>query len=347
MDELLAKLRSAEHPLAALKRIDPMQAMALRDAVGGSRKLAEALGIPKRDRCIRALYKKLTEIGWGNAGADFEPQTRSRSTEEIRAAYKRATDFKERALDVYHETDREEWVHIAASDIHLGPREVAYDKWLRLLDWVLETPNASIGLNGDLFNCATKSGPGVGPSVDVLSFPEQRKLMAYDLRPIAEAGKLDYIGSGNHEDRIARATGVAIWPGEDLAYQLGVPFIGYARYVRWRINDQPYCGYHHHGTGTGQTLGSVVNTLERLANNHRGDYVLMGHRHQRLSIATAFTEVDERGIEVDRIVHLICTGSYQRTANQNYAVKANLRPSVIGAVGLRFGADERGMYVRE
>jgi hypothetical protein len=348
LDALVAELKQHEDPLAALQRWVPEKAIAVRDAAGGATALARAVGDERRERRYREHYQHLEQIGWGNGGAAFQQTTGSKSIEKLRADYLEATTFDERAIDVAHETDMEEWVHLCASDLHLGPREVAYGSWLRLLEWIMETPNVSMSLNGDMYNTATKTAPGLGPAGDLLPFEDQRRLMFADLRPLADAGKLDFIGEGNHEDRLANVTGVKIWPAQDLAVALGVPYTGYCTFVRHRVNDHYYTGFHHHGCGSGQTLGYVLNTLERMAWNYRADYVAMGHRHQRFAVTRAFKELDQRGVVQERKVRLIAIGSYQRTANQNYAVKKNLSPSVIGAVGVRLKAqEEHGLYARE
>lgn len=348
LDLLVDELAQHEDPLAALQRWVPEKAIAVRDAAGGATALARAVNDERRERRYREHYQHLEQIGWGNGGAAFQQTTGSKPVEKLRADYLDFTNFTERAVDVAHETDREEWIHILASDLHLGPREVAYGSWLRLLEWIMETPNVSLSLNGDMYNMATKTAPGLGPAADVLGFEDQRRLLFADLRPLADAGKLDFVGEGNHEDRIANVTGVKIWPAQDLAVALGVPYTGYSTFVRWKVNDHYYTGFQHHGCGSGQSLGYVLATLERMAWNNRADYVAMGHRHQRLAVARGFKELDARGNVVEREVHLIAIGSYQRTALNNYAVKKNLSPSIIGAVGVRFKAQaEHGLYVRE
>ena len=179
-----------------------------------------------------------------------------------------------------------------------------------------------------------------------LDFKQSRKLAKADIAPIAD--QCFFLLTGNHDQRVARGLQIEFDPVEDLAEELGIPHLGYEGFVAYRISDgnheQEYAGYHHHGTGTGQTWGSFFNTLERLATRNEADFVVMGHRHQRAAVTTTQRQIaQDSRIEVAD-VPLVGAGSFLK--HSGYAAEKGYAPSVLGAATVHLYLDRHSVHAR-
>ncbi len=112
-------------------------------------------------------------------------------------------------------------------------------------------------------------------------------------KPLAAAGKILWLHTGNHELTLKRYHSrnlPAAW-----SQALGVPYAGYAALsnliVRYRRpNKSLSTGYRvsfytTHGAGSAQSDGAVMNAISRMLDRYDVDVALMWHLHRRMAIA--------------------------------------------------------------
>ncbi len=302
----------------------------------------EAWNILLRDR----------ETGRIEEGVDWQPFDNEIDVAEVRRRYLAMTDREEYALKVSVTlTERDYYTVIDAGDVHIGPPEVAYRKWLALLEWIASAPDTGLVINGDLLNIATKSAPGLGPATDRLTYDEAWALVEDDLRPLARAGKLHALLDGNHEGRIARDTGIRLSPIAYLCKSLRVPYCGYETFVRWVLTwgeqQRVYIGYHNHGNGNAGTSGAVHNAIERLAQRNRADYTVMAHTHRRFAENLTWRECDrETGRILTQSAPMVASGSYQKLMHGSYSADKGMQPADLGAGTVFLYADRQAVHAR-
>ncbi len=190
-------------------------------------------------------------------------------------------------VDLPEETQKIEIIPIG--DAHSG------DEWFdetllkSIIEYVLEKPNRYVILNGDLINNAIKTS--VSDTYGDNNPEFEIKHVARLFMPIKD--RILAIGSGNHEERTLRLTGID--PSRYIAVRLGledryannsfVLFIKVGRSQTYRPNhDKPrqqiYKIFVQHGYGGGKKNGSKLNNLNAadgiIAD---ADIYIMGHTH--------------------------------------------------------------------
>jgi len=304
-----------------------------------------------------SLHRRLARLAndepytnFGNTGPDAQRFSNEKTIEEIDLAYRELTDRCEYALDIEIILQTADYYNVVcAGDVHLGVPECAYGPWTTLCNWTLEQPDAGMIFHGDGGNVSTVGSPS-SPAVDLLPFEKQFRLLAYNLTPLAEAGKLLLLLEGNHEDRIRRATGLKASPMQRVAQELDVPYRGYETFVRWRImkgeKSEVYTGYHHHGRGAARTEGGILNNLIAMAKLNRADYLAAGHTHHLFAHTLTWREVAADGEVVVRKEPVLNTGSFQRTQGDTYATRNAFTPAVIGAGSLHLYGTKHSVHAR-
>lgn len=262
--------------------------------------------------------------------------------------YMEQTSAADRGLKVTIASGKPQVKLVGLSDIHWGCNDCDVARLARLIEWIRTTEEeVRWFLGGDNVDLATATSPGTGLMKQTLPADVAIDTLALMLAPVIEKGL--FVLEGNHEQRLARTLKIELSPAKMLARQLALPFAGYEQFVRYELlyqgKELSYTGYHHHGTGTGQTKGSVLNTALRIAQNNTADFVTMGHRHQALSDTLTERYMAEDGtIQVGK-TPVICLGTFQKSKHGSYAVDKALAPSVLGATGIILDCTEK--QVRE
>ena len=189
---------------------------------------------------------------------------------------------------IKHDIDcKNEPIHlIPLADIHIGDSHVDQKRIMALVEYIENTPSCYCILDGDLMNTAiigSKSdsyGETIPPS-------EQLKKCVELFAPLAEKNKILAVLTGNHEERIARATSVNLT--SIMATELGVPDLYSATstllFLRFGCNArgkrQVYSIYVNHGFGGGgRRVGSKLNSLEDMSRIVAdSDCYICGHSH--------------------------------------------------------------------
>jgi len=175
---------------------------------------------------------------------------------------------------------------IPLSDMQFGNSTFDEKAFIGYRDWILSKPNAFTVLPGDIFE-APVLGNKASEFWDMGLTPKEAYKKAVKLvKPLAEAGKILGVISGNHDLRIYKSTGNDMV--EQLISNLGLPTSGknsiydpLALVIRLVMNKEfTYKLYMTHGWGGARRTGAQVNKTEELASVVTdADVYLLGHEH--------------------------------------------------------------------
>lgn len=225
-------------------------------------------------------------------------------------------------------------------DVHKGSSAHAYKRWQQWLDFLVTTPNASMLGTGDFFNAALKDSKSESYD-EVMTVQKAREELSDDLKPLAEAGRLDLLMPGNHEARIYRACGDE--PVSAIARELDVPYVHEAAIILYIVGDVTYEVFVRHGTGGGQ-VGARANRLAQQARSIIADIYISGHTHSQLVFPQDLFVVNRRLARVERKRQLfISSGSFVQY--EGYAAKAGYPPQKIGAPRVRLDGTRKDPHV--
>jgi predicted phosphodiesterase len=170
----------------------------------------------------------------------------------------------------------------ALSDWHIGDGMSDFRLIQQTLEYIKNTPNAFVMLNGDLMDTAICSSIGDTYGANLQPM-EQLKTCVKLFEPIKD--KILCILPGNHENRVYKTDGIDMTAL--MAAQLGLS----ERYtdttallfVRFGHNDKGrkmcYTIYTTHGSGGGRKEGGKINRLADLATIVDADCYVCGHAH--------------------------------------------------------------------
>jgi hypothetical protein len=281
--------------------VDPV---ALRREHGSVDAAARAAGIP-RDQ-FRSLYRQAS----GGSHLSLVPDLGTTFLEEIPVIRRDYSDQAQHHL-------------YALGDVHKGAKMHDRDRWREWLTYLAGTADVSLLLNGDLFNAAI-----IGAKSDVydetLTVGDAKWELVDEVRPLAEAGKVDGANPGNHEDRITRAVGDC--PVRDMCRILGFPYFEASALFVYTVGAVDYKVFVRHGTGNGQSLAG----LEKGANVVDADVYITGHTHKVGVTANDVFVLDETGERLERR-HRYFTSSGSFLALERYAAQRGYAPTRLGA----------------
>jgi hypothetical protein len=143
---------------------------------------------------------------------------------------------------------------------------------------------------------------------------DQLKLCVKIFKPLADAGKIVAILPGNHENRVAKATGIDTTAM--MASQLGLAHrysttaaLLFIRFGKNKLAEHHgrkivYTAYVSHGSGGGKRVGGKINRLEDMANIVDADIYCMGHTHQPAIIRNSYYRVSAANSSVQCVDRL-------------------------------------------
>ena len=182
------------------------------------------------------------------------------------------------------------------ADLHLGDAHCDYKGILERLDYIKNTPNAYVILDGDLMDTAIANS--VGDTYGATLQPmEQLKHCVKLFEPIKD--KILAVLPGNHENRVYRADGLDIT--QIMCSQLGLQdkyspttallFVRFGKRNGHHGRRQLYTIYVTHGSGGGRKEGGKINRLADLAGIVDADIYVMGHTHMPAVLKEGFFRV--------------------------------------------------------
>lgn len=225
-------------------------------------------------------------------------------------------------------------------DVHKGSPAHAEDRWHEWLKYLETTDNVSLLCTGDLFNAAIKTS--VSETYDEkLTVGESKRRLRSELRALAQAGKIDLLMPGNHDDRVYRAVGDC--PVEDLADSLEIPYVRDAVLLVYAVGAVEYHIYVVHGKGAGQ-VGARASRLQKQAHTIRADIYVSGHTHSQLVFPQDVFAYNAKENKIVRERQLfISSGSFLNY--EGYAAKSGYPPTKIGAPRIRLDGERHDPHV--
>ncbi len=184
------------------------------------------------------------------------------------------------------------------ADLHIGDAHCDYKGILERLEYIKNTPNAYVILDGDLMDTAIANSVGDTYGANLQPM-EQLKHCVKLFEPIRD--KILAVLPGNHENRVYRSDGLDIT--QLMCSQLGIqdrysPTTALL-FVRFGEGSK---GTHHgrrqlftiyccHGAGGGKLVGGKANRLEALAGIVDADIYIHAHTHAPLVFKQSFYRV--------------------------------------------------------
>lgn len=232
---------------------------------------------------------------------------------------------------------------VPISDVHLGSNQFNLRKFQETIDYILETPSCFTILLGDQAETATKSSVGLGVFEENMHIAEQIAMLYRMLKPLADAGKIIGVLTGNHEMRVACLT--SLNPAELVADQLGVPYLGYQGYISLRVGEQTYGIVAFHGAGGGATPAGKLNAMRKMNRVALADLYISGHTHAKLTDHDILMEMNHETLMVERKkIHYAVCGSFLEYWN-GYPEMKGLPAVETGCIEIKFEADEKYIKV--
>lgn len=222
------------------------------------------------------------------------------------------------------------------ADLHLGDRHVDHALIKKRIEYVKNTENAFVILNGDLMNNATKTSVSDSYAEDIP--PMEQIQQAVDLfQPIQK--KLLAITTGNHESRTYNKEGIDLT--EVMARQMklypifsktgALIFIRFGKLSsKYHNRKACYMIYCTHGRGGGRKEGAKAIRLADMAAIVDADIYIHSHTHLPMTMKQAFYRTDNKNSSVAVVEKLFVNsgatldyGGYAETYEFKPASKAN------------------------
>ena len=219
------------------------------------------------------------------------------------------------------------------ADLHIGDVQCDFNYIMERINYIKDTPNAYVILDGDLMDTAIASSIGdtYGASLQPM---EQLKQCVKIFQPIKD--KILAVLPGNHEGRIYKTDGLDIT--ELMCSQLGILpkyssttallFIRFGRDTRPERRGRPqlYTAYVTHGSGGGRREGGKVNRLADLASIVDADIYIHAHTHLPLVFKESFFRVSGSNSSV-ALVDKLFVNTAASLGYGGYGDKAGFKPA--------------------
>lgn len=184
------------------------------------------------------------------------------------------------------------------ADLHIGDAHCDYKGILERLEYIKNTPNAYVILDGDLMDTAIANSVGdtYGASLQPM---EQLKHCVKLFEPIKD--KILAVLPGNHENRVYRSDGLDVT--QIMCAQLGLQdryspttallFVRFGKQIGKGSKPRPqlFTIYCCHGSGGGKLIGGKANRVEALAGIVDADIYIHAHTHAPLIFKQSFYRV--------------------------------------------------------
>lgn len=230
---------------------------------------------------------------------------------------------------------------IPIGDVHYGNpcfTESSEELLDGYIEYIMNTEGAYTVLMGDLIESANRRATfklKVTPQ-------EQYEWIIKKFRPLADAGKIIAMISGNHENWIFTDKGFNIM--KMLAISLDVPYLGDAGYIGMKVGKEFYTAYVTHPASGVTKKSSKIRMLEELGAIHEVNMIMCGHIHSiigedQLKLRPNFVSGD-----IDKVKQLlISTGAYLEYGD--YAEQRRYKPEKMGAPKVKLYSHEFDMHM--
>ena len=234
------------------------------------------------------------------------------------------------------------------ADLHIGDSNCAYKEILERIEYIKNTPNAYVILDGDLMDTAIASSIGDTYAANLMPM-EQLKHCVKIFEPIKD--KILAVLPGNHENRVYKSDGIDTT--EMMCAQLGILdryspttallFIRFGEGFHGR--KQLYTAYVTHGSGGGKKEGGKVNRLADLASIVDADLYIHGHTHLPVVFRESFFRVSGANSSVAEVDKLFvnCAASLHYGG---YGDKAGFKPASRKSPIIYLNGKRHDMYAK-
>jgi len=193
-------------------------------------------------------------------------------------------------------------------DQHLGAGTYLADVAADVRDYCIKNKIYMIGM-GDHIENATRNSVGSGVYSQKMNPQDQVDEIIEFFRPVADAGLLLGVHTGNHCERAMKDSGLDII--KLVCTALGVPYLGYTCFHHFRVGKQSYTAFTTHGATGSATLAGKINAATKTAKSKRVDIVGYAHTHELFHFAIPYEKILKRNKTVvmgDQ--HVFLTGGY-------------------------------------
>ena len=243
-----------------------------------------------------------------------------------------------RRLELNHDCYTE---FIALGDIHYGHPACDVDRVQRQVDYCLKNHVYVLGM-GDYIEAGLRGSVGDSVYEQVFNPQKQMDFIVGLFQPLADAGLILGLHSGNHEGRIKKETSVDIV--RLISKMLRVPFLGYACWNLFYVGKQSYTVYSLHGSSGSRYVYTKLKAMVDISHNFDTDLLLMGHVHECADEAILVQEVNKtRKMVVERKKILILTGSYLQY-DDSYAQEKGYPMGKLGSPKIKLFADHHDIH---
>ena len=222
---------------------------------------------------------------------------------------------------------------IPISDVHLGAREHMNMAWQKFCEKVVNEPNTYIVLVGDLLNNGVKDSV-TNVYNEVYMPSEAKRIMTSMLKPIAKAGKILAVTSGNHERRNSAYDNDITY---DICTCLDIEHLyrENACFIKLQFGEKNGNGAKNptyvlcvtHGSGGGAMYGSTVNRKTNFAYAIDGlDALITGHDHKPFDVFPSKIKIDPHNNNVI-MKHFVVMSASSWLEYGDYALRGMLKPS--------------------
>lgn len=237
-------------------------------------------------------------------------------------------------------SDKDAYV-IALGDAHLGSMFCNEELFKATVNFILNTPNVYTILLGDLAETATRTSIGLGIFDEKYHIDKQLDVIVELLKPLADAGKILGMVTGNHEFRVHAMS--AVDPSKVIADRLGVEYFGYQAYYCLKVGGQTYSLVAWHGAGGSCNKVSQMKAAEKLKETILADIYISGHTHDRSYHDDDINLIQDGELKRHRR-HYVACGSYLE-ASGGYAEMKGLSPAATGGVIIKLHSDKKDVTV--
>ena len=187
-------------------------------------------------------------------------------------------------------------VLVFIGDWHIGSVDFNIDEAMKVLDYVLQTPNAKLIGIGDMMNTAILNS--VSNMFEDIAYPqEQLNVFVSLLKQVAKQDKVVWIHSGNHERRIDKNTGIN--PVEQATQALGIPKTYAPCFADTTITLKcPYTKSKRHTFNLVTHHGDSGNPENNASINQESLINAIGHKHTFQSFIKSKVIIDKNGKRV-------------------------------------------------
>lgn len=252
------------------------------------------------------------------------------------STFSKATGQKKKFAKKYEFANTIELVPLF--DLHIGLKGCDKEKLINTINYIMETPNAYTVLGGDILECATKTSVGLAMYEEEMG-PKDQLLYAFNLlKPLAEAGKILDVVTGNHEMRLANFADMN--PVEIMANLLSIPYSGYQGYSLIKVGNNVYKVGLFHGASGGCTPAGAVNAMRKQNVVTECDLYLSGHIHVKADGSDPYYKINEETgeLEIRSKKYVVC-GSFVEYW-ESYAEMKALPPAETGTVKITLEAEK-------